>query len=422
MKTFELIRGFEIEGKKYETNQLEKNGIFTIDEIPFDYVSDFMYKHAIVIKDNYVGAINNKGEQVIPCKWGNVEIPYNNYFIVQSYLTKKFTYIDINGKRINKDFFSEAHPITNGLGLVKEDGLYNYLRASDGEYLDEYGYEDALPFTEGCAAVLDYDTERWGFIDTNNEYVIDPIYVRVRPFCYGLAAVMNEKGLWGYIDLNGKQVIPYIYDEAYSFSDEGAIVTIGDNSSIIDKDNVVKSNFKEANVFEDSQDVIIECDNKFPYQINDETYFLDYTEENELTEFDEALVFDKDCKYGLTDEEDYEIVAPIYDSIGEFHDGYARVSINGKEGHIDKEGVVLLTGISIVNKEVKGIKVYRHIKAENGDIRYVNSKHIYGVKIQGDNLHYCKWFDNNEDRIKYIENNNEYLNTNNCILTKQLRN
>ncbi len=234
MTTFELIRGFEIEGKKYEKNQLEKNGIFTIDELPFDYASDFMNRHAIVGKGNYFGAINNKGKQIIPCKWGNVEIPYNNYFIVQSYLTKKFTYIGLDGKRLNKDFFDEAHLVTNGLGLVKDNGLYNYVKVSDGGYLDEYGYEEALPFTEGLGAVLDYDTQRWGFIDTENNYVIDPIYHRVRPFSYGLAAVMNEKGRWGYIDMKGNQVIPFIYDDAYSFSSEGAIVTLNSVSSIID--------------------------------------------------------------------------------------------------------------------------------------------------------------------------------------------
>lgn len=421
MKTFELIRGFEIEGKKYEKNQLEKNGIFTIDELPYDYVSDFMNRHAIVGKSNYFGAINNKGIQVIPCKWGNVEIPYNNYFIVQSYLTKKSTYIDLDGKRLNKDFFDEAHLITNGLGLVKDNELYNYVKVSDGNYLDEYGYEAALPFTEGLGAVLDYDTQRWGYIDTTNNYVIDPIYYQVRPFSYGLAAVMNEKEHWGYIDMKGNQVIPFIYDEAYSFSSEGAIVTLNLVSSIIDKDNVVTRILGE-DILKDSTDIMVECDNKYPYQIGDEIYFLDYNEEKNYTEFEETRIFDRDNKYGLVDEEDYEITPPIFDYIGEFYDGYAKIKLDGKEGHIDKEGIILLTGTSIINEKLKGIEVYPHIKIENGKIKYVQSIHLYGLKIKGDNLLYCKWFDNPEERSQYLEKNSKYINTNNCVLTKQLHN
>jgi hypothetical protein len=422
MKTFELIRGFEIDGKKIETKDLENNGIYSINRIPYDYVSDFIRKHAIIMNGDYTGAINDRGQEIIPCKWEDVELPYNDYFIVKSGLTKLYTYIGLDGKKLNGDFFEAAYPITDNLGLVK-NGVYNYIKVPSGEYLDEYGYEKALPFTEGLGAVLDYETNLWGFINTDNNFVIKPRYTKVRPFCDGMAAVMNDDNMWGYIDKTGHQVISFMYDEAYSFSGGSAVVTIQGRSCIIDKKNQVSAVFEEEDLFKDSKDFILENDNKYSWPIEDEMYFLDYKEESDDIDFEEyPIKFDDEDKFGLLDEDDYEISPPIYDEIGDFYDGYAKMKIDGKAGHIDFEGVPLIRGISIATDNISGIKTYSHIKTYKDNISFVTSKHIYGIKIIGDDLNYCKWFDNIKERNKYIEKHKTYINVDNCVITKQLRN
>ena len=421
MQTFELIHGFEIEGKKYETNQLEKNGIYTINKLPYDYVSNFIDGHSVVIKNNFAGAINKKGEQIIPCCWKDIEIAFNGYFIVKS-IAGLYTYIDLDGKMASDIFYKEAHYVTEGMGLVRLDDTFNYLIMGTNKYLNEIGYKEAYPFTEGLAAVKNIDSNKWGFINKDNEYVVSSKYVRVRPFCYGLAAVMNEKGLWGYIDKTGNEVIPLMYEEAYSFSKEGAVVIFENEALIINEENKVISPF-ETPALSDSIDYMLDCSNKHPYQIGDEMIYIDYKDKLSEEEYEEVYIkYDPSYKFGLTDKNDEPILTPTYDEMSDFYDGFARVRLGDEEGHIDKVGRLLISGTLITTKKLNETKVYRHIKAENRQIKYVNSKLIYGLKIKDNNLIYCKWFDNIEERAKYIENNNQYINQDSHILTKRLQN
>ena len=68
----------------------------------------------------------------------------------------------------------------------------------------------------------DYESPKykWGFIDTNGEIVINPVYDDLKDFAGGLAAT-NFEGRWGYIDEKGKEAISFKYKQAYNFGDEG---------------------------------------------------------------------------------------------------------------------------------------------------------------------------------------------------------
>ena len=78
----------------------------------------------------------------------------------------------------------------------------------------------------GLAPVRSTTHGRWGFIDRNGKYVIQPQFLNAYAFeSNGLAVVQDaatEK--WGYINANGKWVIAPKYKAAYSFSDDRALV------------------------------------------------------------------------------------------------------------------------------------------------------------------------------------------------------
>ena len=93
----------------------------------------------------------------------------------------------------------------NGLMLCSyQRGTKSFLR-TDGTALNRNEgrtsyFEDALPFSEGLAAVR--NNGRWGYIDTNGEYVVQPQYERATAFVGGCAAVYGG-GMWQIIDTTG---------------------------------------------------------------------------------------------------------------------------------------------------------------------------------------------------------------------------
>ena len=59
--------------------------------------------------------------------------------------------------------------------------------------------------------------EKWGYIDTDGNQVIEPQFQEARSFSNGLAAV-KKSGYWGYIDSEGNMVIENIFDGAKEFN------------------------------------------------------------------------------------------------------------------------------------------------------------------------------------------------------------
>jgi len=120
--------------------------------------------------------------------------------------------------------------ITDGLGRCYAQGNV-FVRRNNEVYLYTKNgvtneiYQDARPFSnEGYAAVK--KENKWGFIDSYGNLVIDYIYDDALSFGQHLAAVKIGE-MWGYINVYGQIVIDTIFMDAESFSDGTAPVLTG---------------------------------------------------------------------------------------------------------------------------------------------------------------------------------------------------
>ena len=94
-----------------------------------------------------------------------------------------------------------------GSGLMLctySDGEKAFLR-SDGTALNRNAgrtsyFQDALPFSEGYAAVR--SNGLWGYVNTDGEYAVQPAYEQATSFVGGYAAVYGG-GMWQIIDTTG---------------------------------------------------------------------------------------------------------------------------------------------------------------------------------------------------------------------------
>jgi len=104
-------------------------------------------------------------------------------------------------------------------------GLTGWLNA-DGECIIEPIYSISGLWDENQTSIVKlHETNKWGRIDVNGNYVIAPKYSYIEDCAEGLYSVkMDEK--WGFINGQDEVIIPLIYEEAFPFGEGLAAVKI----------------------------------------------------------------------------------------------------------------------------------------------------------------------------------------------------
>src|SRR5258707_1057928 len=91
------------------------------------------------------------------------------------------------------------------LAAKSKDGKVGFINPS-GEFVVPPSFDDALPFSDGLAAVKTGD--KWGFVDTDGRQVIPPHFKAAYYFQQGIGLVESDAGedLCGRINNSGKVV------------------------------------------------------------------------------------------------------------------------------------------------------------------------------------------------------------------------
>ncbi len=218
------------------------------------------------------GAINLRGELIIPLEYGTVRALGDGYIMAQN--DKGWFLFDENGKNLCPEpFESQFEKEGDGLvgykemnkdhcmefGFLDKNGnrLYRTVYSKDGfaparTYGDQFGeglvwasdsrgpilvnregvvtarFKNAgvtlnaeMPFRNGLSAVatsfskddLNFSVRsNWGYVNTKCEWVVPGMYAEAHDFSEGLGCVKRGK-LYGFVDATGKEVIPPQFDD-----------------------------------------------------------------------------------------------------------------------------------------------------------------------------------------------------------------
>ena len=151
---------------------------------------------------------------------------------------KEMGYIDRQGNfrkpGVNHYFCNSA--FSDGLAFASSDDC-----DGNGFYFDKnmnIVYKRRLRFytrfSEGKAAVIDYNTRESGYIDKSGTMIFKFKFDRAAPFSDGMAAFELNKKI-GYIDSTGDIVIPPQFDSARHFSEGFAAICKAGKWNYIDK-------------------------------------------------------------------------------------------------------------------------------------------------------------------------------------------
>lgn len=215
--------------------------------------------------------------------------------------------------------------------------------------------------------------EKWGYIDKEGKYIINPQFKEAFLFTEGLALVQSQEGKYGYISEDGKFVINATYKNGTIFSEGLAFVTIENGfPTCIDKNGNIKFELKE---------------------VEEACAFQD----------DYAAVKIKD-KWGFIDKSGKVVINPQFEEASEFSGGLAAVA--SKKDKDSKElnwGYINTEGKIVINPQFNKAYSFKQGKALVSDGKkfgYIDSKGLYSINPQFDE---AKWFSDGVAAVKQGE-------------------
>jgi len=211
----------EVDGK---WGYIDASGNYVIGP-QYDSAESFSEGYARVEVGNGCGYIDTQGNLITETIYDYWAQPFCEGLAGVGFPTDDFEmprnmgYIDTTGTIVIYPEYNSVSPFYNGIAGVStgpwHDRKCGFIN-SQGEVIIPLIYEDAgWTFSEGTAPVCTHG--RWGFIDIEGNFVIQPHYEDAWNFSDGNASVCID-GKWGVIDSEGNLVVAPLYDYALHFS------------------------------------------------------------------------------------------------------------------------------------------------------------------------------------------------------------
>lgn len=182
-------------GRYYVINEAGTNEF----EMKYESSLPFSDSLAVVKKANKWGAINHDGVEVIPVDFEQL---YNFSDGMAKFKQKdRYGFVNKFGQIVIPAEYDKVLPFCQGYGIIIKDSVYSFVN-KNGE-VKATGLQHALPFSDSLSAAQ--INKKWGFINTQFEWVIPPIYERVDSFNNGLGIIWSDSMPW-YINKKGELI------------------------------------------------------------------------------------------------------------------------------------------------------------------------------------------------------------------------
>lgn len=302
----------------------------------------------VYLEERKCGMINRDGQIVVPCEYDDMEYPTCDRVMVTR--NGRYGYCDLSGHETIAVQFLSASSFSEGKAqvLVEIDSITAACTFIDtaGNHLFPLIFENAMPFHEGYAPVMQY--QRWGIIDTSGHQVLPCMYEIITPTgdghffagdVYGIALfdysfkplsdfIYNEvgpirdermmvtrDGLYGFVDRRGREVVPCIYDAVSEFYMGRAMVRFDKRYGIIDTTGrfVLQPNYESTTYH----------GYKYVYR-------------------DSLAMVEKDHKIGFVDLNGNLAIPMLFEDAYHFTQGLACVKYQGRWGYINTKGEIYI--------------------------------------------------------------------------------
>lgn len=178
--------------------------------------------------------IDNAGTVVINKLYDSVGERFVNG-LAPAMLKDKWGYIDVTGKMVIPNKFSQAMAFHDGKALIQKEKKWLIIdtkgKAISTVFAD---IEEILNVSEGIVLAQSANSTQFYILPGGKILKPNKTYTDLQPFSYGLARV-KRNGKFGFIDTSGKEIIACEFDAAASFRDTITSVEVASFYYIINK-------------------------------------------------------------------------------------------------------------------------------------------------------------------------------------------
>ena len=151
---------------------------------------------------------------------------------------RKTFYIDNYGKILFELGENFGGKFSNGFATITNMDYRVGFIDSTGKQICDFKFDNAKQFSQGLAPA--YFIDKFGYIDTSFNFVIEPRFDYTHPFIedrafVGAADTRSFKKFWGLIDKKGNLISEFKYKSVWDFSEGLAAVRYNDGWGFIDK-------------------------------------------------------------------------------------------------------------------------------------------------------------------------------------------
>ncbi len=211
--------------------------------------------------------------------------------------------------------------------VLTENGetRYGFLNADCTEVVIPCELEETRDVTSGRVAFRIGD--KWGYLDTKGNIIVQPQYEDAGPFSGTLAPVKSD-GMWGFIDENGVERIAPAYDEFYCTNDAEINVKKDGKWGLIDaQGNIIMPLQYDTPLFF-SEDLAVTSDGeKFGY-INRNGEWVIPAQFDRCSPFSEGIAVVEQYPADSNGESQYALI----DKTGQFMAEFGKYHINARGG------------------------------------------------------------------------------------------
>lgn len=233
--------------------------------------------------------------------------------------------ITIEKNMMDTELFDE-----NGLVRAKSGGKWGFID-KNGKFVINPQFDSVSNFVDGLACVV--ANELYGYIDTTGAYVINPQFDNAEDF-YNDLAVVCTGGKYGYIDRTGNYVINPQFDWAGSFFDDVARVEVGEKYGFINKSGayVINPQFDSVDYFSNGLAAVKSGDRWGYIDITGKVIIgYQFVEAYSMSDDGYAVVVTTDKKYAIIDKEGNYTATAMFEGID--NNDYTFCAENGCYNH-----------------------------------------------------------------------------------------
>lgn len=265
------------------------------------------------------GWINRKGREVIAPQYSLVR-PFSEGYAAVQVADSLWGFIDSTGSTVVEPQFYGAHPFNNGIAQVAYEPtlkfacFVNALNSIVSHKDYSWRENEPIVFSEGLAAVR--TNGRYVYVDESLSVVLDSNYTAAGPFEEGVA-IVKRKSRYGLINRQGEEIIP-IQQRLFMPFCEGVAAVAREEDG-----------FKNMGYVNRKGETVIDFSFKYlPSRMRDGT--CNFSEGRAVVPYDTGK--------GVIDSEGNELVAPTYQKIKPYVNGWSAAKEQRRWAVLNKQG------------------------------------------------------------------------------------